>query len=170
MIRSLWQRRRRRALHLCPGPEGEILRAWTADLLLALRLRLGKAGAFAHDENPRRLRSAAGPPAPRPRPTIPGGRRPAAAAYALAAGDAHALAMRTLARAEKLLAVAPKLRAKPAARVVELLLTEDCVSPARAAKISGLSDRAARRLFDRLLELGALREISGRTSFRLYGL
>ena len=65
---------------------------------------------------------------------------------------------------------APKLRAKKAARVVDLLLADDCVSPARAAKTAGLSDRAARRLFDRLIELGAVRELSGRANFRLYGL
>ena len=69
-----------------------------------------------------------------------------------------------------LLSVAPGLRAKGALRVVELLLADDCVSPARAAKAAGLSDRAARRLFDRLITLGAVRELSGRPNFRLYGL
>ena len=70
----------------------------------------------------------------------------------MAAGDAHALALEFSRRTEKLLAVAPKLRAKRAVRVVELLLTEDCIAASRAAKIAGLSDRAARRLFDRLVE------------------
>jgi hypothetical protein len=68
------------------------------------------------------------------------------------------------------LAAQPKLRAKGATRVVELLLGDDAVSPAHAAKLSRLSDRAARRLFDRLIEFGAVRELSGRPSFRLYGL
>ena len=73
-------------------------------------------------------------------------------------------------RSAKLLASQPKLRAKGAGRVIELLLADDAVSPASAAKSASLSDRAARRLFDRLVELGAVREFSGRPSFRLYGL
>ena len=111
-----------------------------------------------------------GPAGARPRPNDPDWPHAVARAYALAAGEAHALAVELARRTEKLLAVAPKLRAKRASRVVELLLTEDCVTPARAAKCSGLSDRAARRLFDRLVDLGAVRELSGRPSFRLYGL
>ena len=42
-------------------------------------------------------------------------------------------------------------------------------SPPRR-RIAGLSDRARRRLFDRLVALGAARELTGRPTFRLYGL
>jgi Protein of unknown function (DUF1403) len=73
-------------------------------------------------------------------------------------------------RAETLIAVAPKLRSKAAAKIVDLLLAEDCVSPAEAARYAPMTDRAARRLFDRLVTSSAARELSGRPTFRLYGL
>jgi hypothetical protein len=74
--------------------------------------------------------------------------------------------------AVRLRAVTPKLRAKAAARAVDLFLSRDALSPATLAKEvrEGLSDRAARRLCERLVELGALRELTGRDSFRLFGI
>jgi len=74
-------------------------------------------------------------------------------------------------RAARLRAVAPKLRAKAAGRAVDLFLSRDAVSPsALGLEMRGnMSDRAARRLCDRLVELSALRELTGRDSFRLYG-
>lgn len=69
-------------------------------------------------------------------------------------------------RAARLLAVAPGLRAKRAGEAVRLLLSRDAV----AAAALPLPDRAARRLCDRLVELGAVRELTGRDTFRLYGL
>ena len=54
--------------------------------------------------------------------------------------------------------------------MIKMLLDDDAVAPATAAKAAGLSDRASRRLFDRLVELGVVRELAGRPSFRLYGL
>jgi hypothetical protein len=64
----------------------------------------------------------------------------------------------------------PLLRAKGAGRVIDMLLADDAVTPAAAASRAGLSDRAARRLFDWLVALGAVRELSGRDVFRIYGL
>ena len=92
-------------------------------------------------------------------------------AYAMAAERGFRLGGRPVAPfAKNFSRPQPKLRAKSAGRVVELLLSDDAISPARAAKAARLSDRAARRLFDRLIELGAARELSGRSNFRLYGL
>ena len=79
-------------------------------------------------------------------------------------------------RAEKLRAVAPKLRAKGAAEALALFRSHDAVSPSGmlSPMIKGTSfamtDRAARRLCDRLVDLGAVRELTGRLTFRLYGL
>lgn len=68
-------------------------------------------------------------------------------------------------RAARLQAVAPKLRAKGAGEAVQMFLTQDAVAPAALP----LPDRAARRLCDRLVELGVVRELTGRATFRLYG-
>ena len=79
-------------------------------------------------------------------------------------------------RADALRTVAPKLRAKGSDAAVGLFLTEDAVAPASmlSPRIRGTSipmtDRAARRFCDRLVELGVARELTGRASFRLYGL
>lgn len=69
-------------------------------------------------------------------------------------------------RAAHLKTVAPKLRAKEAGAAVEMFLTRDAVAPSALP----LPDRAARRLCDRLVDLGAIRELTGRDTFRLYGL
>ena len=69
--------------------------------------------------------------------------------------------------AVRLRAVVPKLRAKPATRAVDLFLSRDALAP---ATLNFMSDRAARRLCDRLVSLGAVRELTGRDTFRLYGL
>lgn len=68
-------------------------------------------------------------------------------------------------RAAHLKAVAPKLRAKGAGEAVETFLNRDAVAPS----VLPLPDRAARRLCDRLVDLGAVRELTGRDTFRLYG-
>ena len=68
-------------------------------------------------------------------------------------------------RVTHLKSVAPKLRAKGAGDAVEMFLTRDAVAPSALP----LPDRAARRLCDRLVDLGAVRELTGRDTFRLYG-
>jgi len=91
-------------------------------------------------------------------------------------GDIIRLARTLTARAEALRAKAPKLRAKGAEEAVALFLSEDAVAPGAmlSPRIRGTSvcmtDRAARRFCDRLVALGLARELTGRASFRLYGL
>lgn len=70
-------------------------------------------------------------------------------------------------RTARLREVAPKLRAKGSEEAVALFLSRDAVAP--TALTSLRSDRAARRFCDRLVELGAVHEMTGRDTFRLYG-
>ena len=79
-------------------------------------------------------------------------------------------------RAFALQATAPKLRAKGSSAAVEVFLTEDAVAPSTTLSplIKGtgvpMTDRAARRFCDRLVELGVAQELTGRSTFRLYGI
>lgn len=88
-------------------------------------------------------------------------------ALVVAAGPAVGLAAELARKAVRLRAVAPKLRAIGADQAVALFLSHDALAP--AALTGFMSDRAARRLCDRLVQLGVLRELTGRDSFRLFG-
>ena len=96
-------------------------------------------------------------------------------AAANGAQDAVRLGHDLTRRAQRLCEVVPKLRAKGADAAVALFLSEDAVLPSTmlSPRIMGTSipmtDRAARRLCDRLVDLGAVRELTGRSTFRLYG-
>jgi hypothetical protein len=156
-------------------PDAEMLAWWCADLVLAAKLRWPRplpllmtralTPAF-RSEGGARLRPG--------RETAEAGearhRFEQALCLALAEGAAEALrsAAAIARRADRLLAVAPKLRAKGAAEVLRKLLDEDAVPGTLTTKT--LSRFGARRLFARLEGFEAVRELSGRTAFRLYGL
>lgn len=89
-------------------------------------------------------------------------------AIAVAAVEATREATDLTRRTARLKEVAPKLRAMGAEEAVDLLLNQDAVAP--TALTSLRSDRAARRFCDRLVDLGAVRELTGRDTFRLYGI
>ncbi|MER8460714.1 DUF1403 family protein [Mesorhizobium sp. M1300] len=152
---------------------GRALGAWLADALLAQRLGwthaiplLGGEAALAvgtgRARRPVTAALAAGAE------MESDGAKGLLAAQARAALRAVDLSADLERRADRLLAVAPKLRAKAANMVVERVLFDDAV--VASAKIAGMSDRGLRRLFDRLVEFGAVRELSGRPTFRIYGL
>lgn len=79
-------------------------------------------------------------------------------------------------KAAVLRGVAPKLRAKGSEAAVALFLSEVAVAPSTMLSplICGTSipmtGRAARRFCDRLVELDVVRELTGRPTFRLYGI
>jgi Protein of unknown function (DUF1403) len=148
-------------------PQAEPL-AWVlADLVLATSMRWPRPVPLLMTEiNHAILR--VGEPRRRPRPGEGGWARTLAAATALAATSAVDRAMDLERRAFTLQKAAPNLRAKGAGRIITALLDDDALTPGSAP--GAMSDRALRRLFDRLVELGAVRELSGRSTFRLYGL
>jgi hypothetical protein len=150
---------------LAHRPDAVLLGLWLADAVLARRLGWPLplpllAAALLHPS----LRTAGW----RPHPGDPGWTQNCCAAYALAAAQACDLHAELGRRAEKLLAAAPQLRAKGAAAVIEALLDDDAVLSSR--RDGSMSARGHRRLFDRLVALGAVRELTGRATFRLYGL
>lgn len=148
-------------------PDAELLAFWLADAMLAQKLRwptpvpllVGQVNAAGFN---------AGEPRRRIRPGGEGWGRAVLLAYAQAAVEACDLGADLGKRADQLLAVAPKLRAKGSAEVVKLLLDDDALPGSWSS--TKLSARGARRLFERLQELAAVREFTGRSTFRLYGL
>lgn len=83
---------------------------------------------------------------------------------AVAAFDLHADLTR---RADALRQARLRRPGKDSKAIIAMLLTEDALAAQAGAEAS---DRAARRLFDRLISLGLVRELTGRPTFRLYGL
>ena len=146
-------------------PDAEILAPWLADAVLATRLKWKLslpllASALLHPS----LRGTRR----RPCPGDSNWKLSCTLAYARAAAQACDLFAELEHNAQKLVAVTARLRAKGAAAVIEQLHNEDAVLP--SARIGAMSDRGLRRLFDRLVALGAVRELTGRSTFRLYGL
>jgi hypothetical protein len=168
-------------------PDAEVLALWLADAVLAIRLKWPLplpliAGALLHPS----LRTLSGSVhdggGDRRRPSLgdPNWMHSCVLAYAHAAIHACDLFADLERKAQKLAAVSPRLRAKGAGAVIERLHNEDALflSKAQMTKagtmsVGGgvtMSTRSMRRLFARLAALGAVRELTGRSTFRLYGL
>ena len=148
-------------------PKAEIFSWWLADCALSWRMGWRHAVPILGPQmHAPLLRS--GFEGRRARPGSDGFERAAFIAAALGAADACRLAADMAAQAERLRAAVPKLRSRAAGAVVDRLLGDDAVSGIFATKT--LSRWASRRLFDRLQKLGAVRELSGRPTFRIFGL
>ena len=139
--------------------EGELLATWLSNMVLALKLKwpfalplLGAARRVAGQRSAGEGETSLG----------------LLFDYARGAARAADLAIDLSRRAQKLDEAAPKLRAKGAGAALQALLDKDSLSA--AGRLSGLSERGARRLLERLVALGVVRELTGRATFRLYGL
>jgi chromosome segregation and condensation protein ScpB len=145
------------ALPDAPAPLSEIFSLWAFDITLAIRLRWPRPVPLIATKilDPTLRSQSAGR---RLRPGESGWPNAAAGAIALAAASALDLAADLSRRSKTLIAVAPQLRSKPAQKIVDLMLAQDCVSATEAARHAPMTGRAARRLFDRLVAFGAARE------------
>lgn len=149
------------------APSAGLLGWWLADLVLARRLRWQYGVPLLMGE----VHSAAFRGAGRGgrlRPTDDGFEAAVCLAVAQSAARALRGATDVAPRAARLLALAPKLRSKGAGEAIARLLNDDAV-PGTLTTPS-LSRWGSRRLFERLETLGAVRELTGRSSFKLYGL
>lgn len=148
-------------------PKAEILAWWLADCALSWRMGWRHAVPILSSQiYVPLLRS--GPEGRRARPDSDAFERAVFIAAALGAAEACRLAADMAAQAERLRAALPKLRSKAAGDVIDRLIGDDAVTGTLTTR--NLSRWASRRLFDRLVELGAVRELSGRPTFRIYGL
>lgn len=149
-------------------PDSELLAWWLADLVLAQSLRWPRPLPLLMAQVFGPAFRGEGGGGKRIRPGEKSFERAVCVALVQGAVEACRLAAEIGRRAERLVTVAPKLRAKGAGDVIQRLLDDDAVSGSLTTK--ALSRFAARRLFERLQQLDAVRELSGRTTFRLFGL
>lgn len=148
-------------------PKAEALAWWIADLAMSWRMGWSHAVPLLTSQiHAGVLRT--GPDRRRTRPDSPDYERAICLAAAAGSAEACRIAASIAQQADRLIEVTPKLRSKGAGDVIALVLTDDAVSGSFTSKT--MTRWASRRLFERLQQLEAVRELSGRSTFRLYGL
>jgi hypothetical protein len=148
-------------------PKAESLAWWVADLALSWSMGWSPVvPVLAGQIHAAVLRTGAD--RRRGRPDDPAFERIVCLAAAAGAAEACQLAVGIARQAGRLAEAQPKLRAKGAGEVIALLLADDAVSGSFTSR--AMTRWASRRLFERLQQLDAVRELTGRPSFRLYGL
>jgi hypothetical protein len=148
-------------------PKAELLAWWVADCALSMRMRWPiYVPVIATELHSPMLRL--GEERRRARAGSAEFSRAVCIAVALSAAKACMLGEEIAVQAAKLRGAEPKLRSKSAHLVIEQLLNDDSVSGSFTTKT--LSRWASRRLFDRLIQLDAVRELSGRDTFKIFGL
>lgn len=150
------------------SPGAELLAWWCADFLVAQTLGWPRPMPLLMVQVFSPAFRATGHGAKRIRPGGEEIERAVCLALAQAAVEACRLAGEISRRAGRLVAVTPKLRAKGAGEAIFLLLNDDAVPGTLTTQT--LSRFGTRRLLERLQSFEAVRELSGRSSFRLYGL
>lgn len=148
-------------------PKAEAMAWWMADCALSWRMGWSHAVPLLASQifSPT-LRT--GPDRHRGRPDGLNFERVICLAASAGAAEACRIAASIAQQAARLIEVTPKLRSKGAGDVIALLLSDDAVSGSFTSK--AMTRWASRRLFERLQQLDAVRELSGRPTFRLYGL
>lgn len=148
-------------------PDAEVLSWLLADWMLARLMRLDlPIPLLSAARYGAAFRTTGG--SGRLRPGEEGFARAVCLALVLQVTEALRLATEIERRAARLIDVAPKLRSKGREGVVRILLSDDAVAASLPG--TGLSRWAGRRIFERLDAFGVIRELSGRSAFRIYGL